>query len=42
MITVEPGVYLKHRFGVRIEDMVLVTPDGFEDFTKSEKTLIIL
>ena len=42
VITVEPGVYLKHRFGVRIEDMVLVTPDGFEDFTKSEKTLIIL
>ncbi len=28
IITVEPGIYLKGRFGVRIEDMVLVTPRG--------------
>lgn len=28
IITVEPGIYLKGRFGVRIEDMVLVTNRG--------------
>lgn len=28
VITVEPGIYLKDRFGVRIEDMVLVTRKG--------------
>jgi len=28
IITVEPGIYLKGQFGVRIEDMVLVTPRG--------------
>jgi Xaa-Pro aminopeptidase len=30
VITVEPGVYLKGKFGVRLEDMVLVTPQGHE------------
>ncbi len=28
VLTVEPGIYLKDQFGVRIEDMVLVTPRG--------------
>lgn len=42
VMTVEPGIYLEGRFGVRIEDMVLVTKDGCEDLTHSDKSLIIL
>ncbi|MDP2653868.1 MAG: Xaa-Pro peptidase family protein [Candidatus Omnitrophota bacterium] len=30
VFTVEPAVYLPHQFGIRIEDMVLVTPGGCE------------
>ena len=42
VITVEPGIYLENEFGVRIEDMVLVTRDGYQNFTKSPKDLMIL
>ncbi|MBR4099763.1 MAG: aminopeptidase P family protein [Clostridia bacterium] len=42
VMTVEPGIYLESEFGVRIEDMVLVTDSGYENFTKSSKKLIIL
>ena len=42
VLTVEPGIYLENKFGVRIEDMALVTDDGYENLTKSEKKLIIL
>lgn len=42
IMTVEPGIYLADEFGVRIEDMGLVTENGFENFTESTKELIVL
>lgn len=38
-ITVEPGIYLPGRLGIRIEDVVLVTPKGCEVLTKSDRQL---
>lgn len=37
VVTVEPGVYLEGKFGVRIEDMGRVTKSGYENFTKAPK-----
>lgn len=42
IITVEPGIYLPDKFGVRIEDTVLVTEEGFESFAHIPKDLIII
>lgn len=42
VVTVEPGIYIPGKFGVRIEDMALITPDGCENLTNAEKSLIIL
>ena len=42
MMTIEPGIYLPGKFGVRIEDTVLLTADGCENLTSSTKNLIIL
>lgn len=41
-VTVEPGIYLPEKFGVRIEDLAIVTSFGIINCTKSKKELIIL
>ena len=42
VVTAEPGIYLPGRFGVRIEDMVVIGADGPINLTKAPKELIIL
>lgn len=42
VVTVEPGIYLPGKFGVRIEDMVCVTKNGCTNLTNIPKTLTIL
>ena len=40
VVTVEPGIYIKGKYGVRIEDMIFVTEKGTTVITKSPKNLI--
>lgn len=42
IITVEPGIYIESQFGVRIEDFVVVTKDGYRNLTGSKKEFIQL
>ena len=42
LVTAEPGIYLPGLFGVRIEDMVLITETGSRGLTHSPKELIML
>jgi Xaa-Pro aminopeptidase len=37
VVTVEPGIYIKGRFGIRIDDDVLVTQAGRQVLTHLEK-----
>lgn len=41
VITIEPGIYLPGKGGVRIEDMIAVTEEGYENFYTAAKDLII-
>jgi Xaa-Pro aminopeptidase len=41
-VTVEPGVYLPERFGVRVEDLVVLREGGCENLTASPKALLVL
>ncbi len=42
VVTVEPGIYIPEKFGVRIEDFVVITSYGYHNFTESPKELMIL
>ncbi len=42
VVTIEPGVYVAGRFGVRIEDLVVVDPDGVRNLSSFPKELQVV
>ena len=42
IFSVEPGIYLPGKFGVRVEDLVVVTEDGCETLNAAPKDLTVL
>ena len=42
VVTVEPGIYLEGRAGIRIEDDVVVTEHGIDNYTGFRKDLIVV
>lgn len=42
IFSIEPGIYLPGEFGVRIEDLVLITEDGCEVLNKLSKDLLVI
>lgn len=42
VVTVEPGIYLPGKFGMRLEDCGVVTTSGFDVFTQSTHETVIL
>lgn len=42
VVTVEPGVYFPDQFGIRIEDMGVVTASGFKCMTETSRDLLII
>lgn len=41
IITIEPGLYYPDIGGIRLEDLVCVTKDGYENLTKMEKCFVV-
>ena len=42
VFSIEPGIYLENDFGIRIEDVGILTENGLEMFSSPSKELIIL
>ena len=42
MMTIEPGIYIPGKFGVRIEDMVIITQTGCDNLTNATHDLMII
>lgn len=42
VLSVEPGIYIEGNFGVRIEDIVILTKNDYKNLTKSTKEFIII
>ncbi len=42
VITIEPGIYLKGKYGVRIEDLCVVSEQGFTNLTAAPREMIII
>ena len=42
VVTVEPGIYLPGKFGVRIEDLVVVTDEGHRNLSGLTKELVVV
>ncbi|MBI5614431.1 aminopeptidase P family protein [Candidatus Gottesmanbacteria bacterium] len=42
VFSVEPGIYVEGKYGIRIEDLVVLTDTGAETLSKSEKGLILI
>ena len=42
VVTIEPGIYLPGKFGIRLEDFGLMTSEGFVPFTQSTHDLVCL
>ena len=42
VVTIEPGIYLPGKFGIRLEDCGVVTADGYEPFTGPSHELRVI
>ena len=42
VVTMEPGIYIKGKFGIRIEDLLYISNIGTENLTRTTRDLIIL
>lgn len=42
VFTIEPGIYIKGKFGIRIEDAIAITEKGVEVLNNSTKNIVIL